>query len=97
MIVLAYHPAAQTELEAEIDFCERAQRGAGAHVRADIAETLQLLAEFPELGRLDDDGTRRMVTNRYRFIIHYEVAGNQLVVWAVAHHAREPGYWSARR
>jgi plasmid stabilization system protein ParE len=97
MRVLVYHPDAKAELEAEIGFCERERRGAGSHLRADITETLRLLLEFPAIGRLGDAMARRIVTNRYHFILHYELTGDQIVVWAVAHPKREPGYWRHRR
>jgi plasmid stabilization system protein ParE len=91
-----YHPAAQAELEAEISFCEAERRGAGAHLRDDILTTLKVVAQFPSVGRAGELG-RRIVTQRYHFIIHYELIDDQIVVWAVAHPAREPGYWQTRR
>ncbi len=97
MRVLLYHPAAQAELEAEVAHCERERVGAGAHVRGDIAESLALLVQFPALGRGGEGGMRRVVTNRYHYILHYELVANQIVVWAVADPAREPGYWRIRR
>src|SRR6266542_3385381 len=97
MKLLAFHPAALAEFEAEILHCARERIGAAAHVRADVSETLMLVREFPGIGRADSDGARRIVTRRYRFILHYEILDEQIVVWAVAHPSREPGYWRARR
>ena len=97
MKLVAYHPAALAELEAEISCCERERTGAGAHVRTDIAESIALIREFPRIGRCDRSGARRIVTRNYRYIIHYEFVGAQITIWAVAHPAREPGYWQSRR
>ena len=88
-----YHAAAWAELEAEVSHCEAERRGAGPHVRADIAETLALVCEFPGIGRRDIEGAQRIVTRRYRLIIPCESRGDRIAVWAVAHPAREPGYW----
>lgn len=96
MRVLVYHPSAHAELEAEIAHSEGERAGAGQHVRGDVAETLGLLREFPALGRIGKSGQRRIVTNRYRYIIHYEFDSERIVVWAVADPAREPGYWQSR-
>jgi toxin ParE1/3/4 len=97
MRALVYHPAAQAELEAEVAYYERERTNAGVHLRADIAETLRLLVQFPALGRPESSGVRRVVTNRYRFVLHYELHSDQIVVWAVAHPSRMPGYWQGRR
>ena len=97
MRILVYHPAAQAELEAEVAHCERERKGAGEHVRADISESLAMLRRFPGLGRRGEGGVRRIVTNRYHYILHYEAVADQVVVWAVADPAREPGYWRSRR
>ena len=94
---LAYHPAAWAELEAEISHCEAERTGAGAHVRADVADTITLVRDFPGIGRRDALGARRIVTRHYHYIIHYGLQGDQIVVWAVADPAREPGYWQSRR
>ena len=97
MKFLAYHPAASAELAAEVSLCESERHGAGVHVRSDISETLALVREFPAIGRRDRFGVQHIVTRRYRYIVHYETLGDQIAVWAVAHPAREPGYWSSRR
>lgn len=76
--------------------CERERKEAGEHVRADVAEALALVLRFPALGRSGEGGLRRIVTNRCHYILHYEVAAEQIVVWAVADPAREPGYWRPR-
>ena len=94
---LAYHPAAQAELEAEVLFCENERPRAGAHVRADISKAIVSARQFPGIGRNAPDGVRRIVTRSYKFIVHYELIADQIVVWAVAHPAREPGYWLAGR
>lgn len=97
MKCLTYHPAAWAELEAEISHCEAERRGAGSHVRTDIADTLMLVREFPGIGRHDAGGGQRIVTRSYRYVIHYQLLANEIVVWAVADPSREPGYWQSRR
>ena len=94
---LAYHPAASAELEAEIAFCEAERHGAGSQVRTDIAITLMLIREFPRIGRRNLAGGQRIVTRHYRYVIHYELLEDKIAVWAIAHPAREPGYWLSRR
>jgi toxin ParE1/3/4 len=94
---LAYHPAARAEFEAEVRYCETERCGAGAHPREDIVHSLSLVGSYPELGRLSPNGTRRIVTRTDHFIIHYELIEGLIVIFAIAHHSREPAYWSTRR
>ncbi|MBI5771266.1 MAG: type II toxin-antitoxin system RelE/ParE family toxin [Verrucomicrobia bacterium] len=94
---VAYHPAAHAELEAEISYCESERPGAGVRVRADVAATLARVREFPGLGRRDHQGWQHIVTRRCHYVVHYELLRDEIVVWAVADPAREPGYWLSRR
>lgn len=94
---IAYHPAARAEFEAEINYCEHERRGAGSRLRQDIIETLTWVDAYPEIGRVSPNGTRRIVTRSYHFIIHYELIDGLIVIFAIAHPSREPAYWSARR
>jgi plasmid stabilization system protein ParE len=94
---VVFHPAAHQEFVDEVAYCERERRGAGGNVRADVTALLALLGNFPALGRSDNDGVRPAVTSRYRFVVHYELMVDQIVIWAIAHPAREPNYWTVRR
>lgn len=97
MKLVVYHPAASAELEAEVSYCERERTGGGVHVRTDIAESVALIRKFPRIGRRGRSGALRIVTRVYHYIIHYELLGEEIAIWAVAHPAREPGYWQSRR
>ena len=97
MISTQLYPQAQAEFESEIANYENARRGWGGLLREDVLSTIRRLSEFPHLGRPAPGRTRRFVTKRFRFIVCYELISDQIVVWAVAHPAREPGYWQSRR
>jgi len=94
---IAYHPAARAEFEAEVLYCENERSGAGPRLRKDLIATLALIDAYPEIGRPGTDGVRRIVTRAYHFIVHYEMIGGLIVIFAIAHPAREPAYWNARR
>ncbi len=94
---LAYHPAAHAELEAEISYREGERKDAGRHLRSDIDASLAIALRFPEIGRMGLNGVRRLVTRHYHFIIHYDFSEEQIVIWAIVHPSREPGYWLSRR
>jgi len=39
---------------------------------------------------------RRVLVRRFPFSIMYRLEGDEIVIYALAHHAREPGYWEPR-
>ena len=53
-----------------------------------------LLLQCPEAGRITDDPTiRRMPTAPYPYLIFYEVAGDEIIIHAVRHGARDPSLY----
>ena len=68
----------------------------GASFLDDVQRVIDSLREYPYAGVGIDDQLRRMLLARFPFGLIYAVASNELVIIAVAHHGREPGYWRAR-
>ena len=42
-------------------------------------------------------GTRRVLLDKFRYAVVYRVHADELLVIAVMHQARRPGYWRARK
>ena len=78
------HPDARAELRAARNwYYERSPLSAFA-----FAQTVT----FP----LAAHGTRKFVLQRFPFNIFYRTRENEIVIVAVAHQKRRPGYWSSR-
>ncbi|MBL8683290.1 MAG: type II toxin-antitoxin system RelE/ParE family toxin [Myxococcales bacterium] len=73
--------------------------GLGGDFLDAVAATLERIDTTPELGvpTSQDRRTRRLLLARFPFHLVYRVAPAELVVIAVAHTKRRPGYWKARR
>jgi plasmid stabilization system protein ParE len=97
MASVAFHPSAQREYQAAIGwYLQRSQAAA----RRFVAEVNRVLAEIgaqPARYGWYDDQFREAVLRRYPYSVVYRVesSGDVLVV-AVAHASREPGYWQDR-
>ena len=95
---LRLHPAAQTELDEVAGWYHQsggpvaAQRWLAAVDRASM-----LLKEFPSIGSPTAAKARAMVIRRFPYSLVYRASRDELLVIAVAHHRREPGYWAGRR
>ncbi len=61
-----------------------------------VHRALRLLAFMPRLGRAGYEGTRTWHLKDFPFTLVYRVQGSAIVVIAVAHQSREPGYWAGR-
>lgn len=63
---------------------------------ATVEDALNLLASAPRIGSPYEDTTRRIILPRFPYSLIYEVADDEVVIVAVAHHRREPGFWNDR-
>lgn len=91
-----FHPAAMRETEdAQAWYEERSVIAASAFLR-EFSLAIQRMRQAPNRHALAERGTRRILLDRFPFTIYYRVAHETLVVVAVAHQKRRPGYWSSR-
>ena len=90
-------PAAQAELDAAATWyateggAAAAQRWLTAFERAG-----RLLAAFALIGTPAPRATRLLRIKRFAYALVYRVGADDLLVVAVAHDRRAPGYWQAR-
>jgi plasmid stabilization system protein ParE len=89
-------PAARDEFLAAADFYERQASGLGRDFIAEVERNLALLAANPEIGAPWHYQTRRLPMRRFPFNIVHQLHADQLVIVAVAHQSRRPGYWRTR-
>ena len=98
---LRTHPAAESEAEAAALWYESRQAGLGQDFLSELDRGLDLILESPATwpiwpGLPASLGIRRFLLPRFPFGIAYEAEENGIIVVAVAHLARRPGYWKDR-
>lgn len=90
------HPAALAEAEeASAWYAKRSSRVALAFV-ASLEEAVDVAANAPALGAPHLHNTRRLPLRHFPFCVVYREEPARVVVYAVAHLRREPGYWAPR-
>ena len=90
------HPAARDELrQARLWYEERSPLSAVAFEQELIA-AVSRLAEAPMRYPVAEHGTRRLVLRRFPYNVFYRVGTEEIVIVAVAHQKRRPGYWAVR-
>ena len=93
---IAFHPAALRELEEVSAYYEERLPGLGSQFLDEMQALLGTLDDNPLIGRPGCHQTRSMPLPRFPFLVVYRVNGTRLVVLALAHYRRRPGYWGGR-
>src|SRR6185295_7813867 len=84
-------PADEEMTEASL-FYEAASTGLGNDFLDDVQRVVDILREHPRLGNGVDDNLRRMLLHRFPFSLIYSIEPDGILIVAVAHHGRRPGY-----
>jgi len=93
---IRFHPGARAELRTARAWYEERSPMSAAALAQEIDQAISQLANAPMRYPLAEYGTRRLVLPRFPFSIFYRVVTTEIVIVAVAHHKRRPGYWRQR-
>ena len=94
--LVSFEPSAQRELEEAADFYDLESPGLGIRFGDAVRAALEALLEFPESCPVLLGKTRKLVLQRYPYSVLYWTDGTHIVVSAIAHQSRRPGYWRDR-
>ena len=93
---LEFHPEALAEFRAAAEYYESQQRGLGSRFVNAIDAAVTRIAEAPESGRIIEDDIRRCLSKVFPYAVLYSIEPDYILVVAVMHCRREPGYWRNR-
>ena len=96
MISYRFLSPAEEEMTKIALYYETASSRLGSDFLDDVQRTVDRLCNFPQSGEFIDSHLRRTILHRFPFSIIYALEENEIVVVAVAHHGRKPGYWQSR-
>ncbi len=91
-----FHPEAEEEFVAAIDWYEERTVGLGMDFASEVYSAIQRAVALPDAWTTVDVGIRRVLVNRFPYGVLYAQASNGLLILAVMHLLREPGYWKPR-
>ena len=84
------------ELDEAADFYESAQVGLGRAFALEVERAVDRIAVFPESGSPFRATVRAAIVRNFPFWVMYRVLDTELLILAVAHQRRRPGYWRKR-
>lgn len=87
---------ARQEFLAEAVYYNEAQRGLGVRFTKAAEEATARALTFPLSGTPSASNTRRVFLKGFPFSLFYRQEGEGIVVFAVSHNSRKPGYWFSR-
>jgi toxin ParE1/3/4 len=88
--------AARRELLAEVLYYSESEAGLGVKFARAVEQALAISVQFPLSGSPGPADTRKITVRGFPFSVVYLQEGRRIVVVAVAHHSRRPGYWIGR-
>ena len=83
-------------LVAALQYLEVSPRIAAAFVDQ-VEAGLTRIRENPTLWRVVGGEVRRHLIRQFPFGIYYTIEQDEIVIWAIMHLHRKPGYWQGRR
>ncbi len=96
MNIVRILPQASEELEASITYYESQKSGLGVALLAEFIRTQERILELPKAARLIRGEIRRRPIHHFPYSVLYRVLNDEIVIVAIAHRRRRPGFWRGR-
>jgi plasmid stabilization system protein ParE len=87
---------AQQEVEEASDYYENQREGLGHKFILAFEKTLDDIRAFPGLGVKIEENCRKRRFRKFPYAVVFRVHKGEIVVLAVMHLRRRPGYWNDR-
>ncbi len=90
------HPAAAEEIEAAEDWYFDVDPNVAANFRKTVFAALKRIGDQPRTFPIVEVGLRRCTLRGFPYVILFDDSTERILVIAVAHTRRRPGYWKRR-
>lgn len=91
-----FHHEAAAEFEAAVDYYENCAPGLGVDLRQDVEAAVKKIQARPSRWPLYGRRARRYYIRRFSYLVIFLELPNNILIVAVAHGRRRPGYWKHR-
>jgi toxin ParE1/3/4 len=91
-----FHPEALDEFEEAALYYARRQSGLELRFIASVGSAIDVILDDPLRWRAFEEDVRRCFTRVFPYGILYTIEPDYILIVAVAHCSREPGYWRHR-
>jgi hypothetical protein len=91
-----FHPEANEEFLEAINYYNECESGLGFIFMDEVEAAIDRIIKFPKTWTKLSNNTRRCLTRRFPYGIIYQEIEDRIIIIAVMHLHREPGYWEKR-
>jgi toxin ParE1/3/4 len=91
-----FHPEAARELADEVLYYKDRGRGLGNRFATEVRTAIQKILSTPERWRILEGDVRRCRVRVFPHAVLYTVERDYVLIIAIAHDKRRPGYWRHR-
>jgi plasmid stabilization system protein ParE len=84
---------AQKELDEAIFFYELQQPGLGLRFRDEVRKSIDRIKQHPKAWPFERGEVRKCFVHKFPYKVLYSVQDPNIVILAIAHQHRKPGYW----
>lgn len=91
-----FHPDAGLEFEEAVRFYRARGRTLGDRLALEVRAAIRKILETPERWRVIEGGVRRCRVRVFPYSVLYTVEPDYIMIVAIMHSKREPGYWQQR-
>jgi plasmid stabilization system protein ParE len=96
MKIAGFHPEARAELDAAVAWYEDQRPGLGRQLLAAVREAFDRIASNPATWPRATPRSQQYRLKRFPYRVVYQVRAEQIVILAIMHVRRSPGYWRRR-
>jgi toxin ParE1/3/4 len=89
-------PAAEAELLKETEYYSIAREGLGIKFAREVERAVRMAVSNPDGGMPFSKGTRRRLVKGFPFSLVYRLSDSEILIIALMHHRKRPGYWADR-
>lgn len=95
-MTFSFHPEARFELISSVDYYEDIQTGLGLKFMDEILLAIERILIYPQSSAKLSQNSRRCLINKFPYGIIYQVKEDEIIIIAIAHLNRKPGFWQDR-
>jgi hypothetical protein len=95
-MTFSFHPEAEEEFLEAINYYEDRERGLGYDFSIEVFATIQHIVIYPTAWPVIEEGVRRCLVHRFPYGVIYSIEQEEILILAVMHLRRHPGYWKNR-
>lgn len=97
MYLIQFHPEADQELFYAYSWYNEKATGLGSEFISEFERALFLIQQSPKTWPTDEYGARKFLLHRFPYAIVYDIMDNVVIIIAIMHLKRKPGYWKNRK